>query len=100
MISRSKIVLNHHFYDCQIFEIVRIFYLLTNSVAVVGEVNDATNIQQIYKNAIYHAPYDGLVDACVKLISDLRLREELGRAGLSAIKKIPQAFFTKEILLE
>jgi len=31
-IERSKVVLNHHYYESQIFEIVRVFYLLTNSV--------------------------------------------------------------------
>jgi len=36
LISRSKIVINIHNYDTHIFESVRVFYLLTNSIPVVG----------------------------------------------------------------
>ena len=36
-IARSKIVLNLHQYDAQVFEIVRVSYLLANRRAVVSE---------------------------------------------------------------
>ena len=61
-IERSKLVINHHYYQSQIFEVVRVFYLLTNSVAVVGEVNDTTSIDHIYKEGIHPVQYDGLVE--------------------------------------
>ena len=34
LIARSKLVLNLHYYDSEIFEVVRVFYLLSNSIPV------------------------------------------------------------------
>jgi len=97
-IARSKVVLNLHFYQSQIFEIVRVFYLLTNSIAVIGEVNETTSIDSIYKNGIYAATYNELVVACELICSDDRLRNSLKSRALSTISKYPQQKFTKEIV--
>lgn len=97
-IERSKLVLNHHFYTEQVFEIVRVFYLLTNSVPVVGEVNDATSIDDMYKGGIYLASYKDLVAGCIEVVKDDSLRKELKRAALDTIAKYPQKYFTQEAL--
>lgn len=98
-IERSKIVLNHHYYESQLFEIVRVFYLLSNSVAVVGEVNEATSIDTIYRDGIYAARYENLVDHCVELVRNQQLRDQLKLKALQAISKYPQTSFTKEVLM-
>lgn len=98
-IERSKVVLNHHYYESQLFEIVRVFYLLSNSVAVVGEVNEATSIDTIYRDGIYAARYENLVDHCVELVRNQQLRDQLQLKALQAIYKYPQTSFTKEVLM-
>ena len=97
-IERSKIVLNHHYYESQIFEIVRVFYLLTNSVAVVGEVNDTTSIDSIYQDGIYAAQYEDLISNCVELVSHDTLRDQVQLKALQTISQYPQALFTEEAL--
>jgi hypothetical protein len=97
-IARSKVVLNHHFYESQIFEIVRVFYLLTNAIAVVGEVNDTTAIDDVYKGAISSAGYEGLVDKCLELIGNDALRERSGTRGFEVISKCPQSEYISRIL--
>ena len=97
-IERSKVVLNHHYYEAQIFEIVRVFYLLTNSVAVVGEVNEATSIDAIYKDGICASRYEDLVSHCVALVHHEQLREQLQLKALDSITQYPQSLFTKEVL--
>lgn len=97
-IARSKIVLNHHFYNSQIFEIVRVFYLLTNSVAVVGEVNPATSINSMYLEGIYPAKYEDLLSKCIELIANDRLRHEVEMAALQSIIKFPQKEFIRELI--
>ena len=97
-IERSKVVLNHHYYESQIFEIVRVFYLLTNSVAVVGEVNEATSIDAIYKDGICASRYEDLVSHCVALVHHEQLREQLQLKALDSIAQYPQSLFTKEVL--
>ena len=98
LISRSKIVLNNHFYHSHIFEIIRVFYLMTNSVAVVGEVNPSTSIDPIYLNGIYGVPYLDLHKACLELLEDSARRTKLRQNALETIQQFPQKKFTAELL--
>lgn len=97
-IERSKLVLNHHFYNSQIFEIIRVFYLLTNSVAVVGEVNESTSIDAMYKKGICAVNYANLVDSCIEVIRDDDKRLKIQIEALNSIAKYPQKLFTQEVL--
>jgi hypothetical protein len=97
-IERSKLVLNHHFYNSQIFEIVRVFYLLTNSVAVVGEVNESTSIDTMCRQGIYALNYHDLVAGCVELIENDPVRQRIQVEALNSISKYPQKLFTQEVL--
>jgi hypothetical protein len=98
LIARSKVVLNYHFYSSEIFEIVRVFYLLSNAVPVVGEVNPTTSIDETYKNAIYATPNDGIVAACEKLVKDTSLREAIAKHGYEVISQLHQSVFTRTLL--
>ena len=97
-IERSKIVLNLHLYNSQIFEILRVFYLLTNSVAVVGEVNEATSIDPVCLSGIYSAKYDDLVAKCLKLVSNDSLRRKIQEDALNSISRYSQKLLTREVL--
>jgi len=97
-IGRSKVVLNHHFYRSEIFEIVRVFYLLSNAIAVVAEVNETTSIEQVFNNAIYATPYGGLVACCEKLLLNNADREKVEKNGLEIISKRPQSIFTGQLI--
>jgi hypothetical protein len=98
LISQSKIVLNIHHYDSQIFEIVRVSYLLNNAKAVVSEVNLKTSIESRYLAGIYASSYDNLTQSCLRLIEDAHLRNELEEKSLAVIKKFPQAHLLSNIL--
>ncbi len=98
LISNSKVVLNHHFYTSEIFEIVRVFYLLSNAIPVVGEVNNTTSIDETYKNAICAAPYDEIVEACEKLIHHASNREATAMHGYEVISKLRQSVFTSLLI--
>lgn len=97
-IGRSRLVLNHHFYDSQIFEVVRVFYLLTNSVAVVGEVNSTTLIEERFKCGIVSAPYEALVDATLSLLNNDQQLTELREKAFNCISRYPQTGFMKELI--
>lgn len=84
-IKRSKLVLNMHYFDTHIFEIVRCFYLMTNGVAVVSEVNSSTTIDPRFIDGIAGVPYEQLVDKCVELVNNDLLRKELGYKALHTI---------------
>jgi hypothetical protein len=97
LIANSKVVLNHHFYSSEIFEIVRVFYLLSNAIPVVGEVNNTTSIDQTYKKAICAAPYDEIAEACENLVQNALYREAIAQHGYEVISKLPQSVFTSAL---
>src|SRR5262249_55443542 len=70
LIARSKLVLNIHYYESKIFEIVRVSYLLANSKAVVTECAPGTSLDQGIKSAAICVPSDSLVSACCALIAN------------------------------
>jgi len=98
LIARSKLVLNLHYYESEIFEVVRVFYLLSNSIPVVGEINPSTVVSDIYKNAVLGVPYQELANACIGLVKDDQERELQGRRGLEIIKQFPQKLFTLNLI--
>ena len=98
LIARSKLVLNLHYYDSEIFEVVRVFYLLSNSIPVVGEINPATLVSDVYKNSVLGVPYQELVNACIRLIKDDQARDMQARKGLELIKQNPQHIYTNKLL--
>ena len=81
LIARSKVVLNLHYYESKVFEIVRVSYLLSNFKAVVAECDAGTSIEPDLLEALRTAPYDGLVDACVELVQDEAGRRALAQRG-------------------
>lgn len=97
-IARSKIVLNLHFYDSQIFEIIRVFYLLSNGIPVVGEVNPTTCIPEQYRNAVKEAQYDELVYTCKLMVENKELQEQQAKKGLEVIKRFPQSIYTAQLI--
>lgn len=98
LIARSKIVLNLHYYDSQIFEVVRVFYLLCNSAATIGEINKTTLITEPFKTAIIAASYEELVETCVQFAQNPSLAEAKGSEGFDIFKKYPQKIYTESLL--
>ncbi len=81
VIARSKIVLNVHFYDAKILEIVRVSYLLANLKAVVSECCSDTEIEKGLADSVLAVPYDALVDACQSLLRNEKERHKLETRG-------------------
>ena len=97
-IGKSKLVLNLHFYDSKIFEIVRVFYLLINAIPVVSEIDDDTKYNNNYLKGIKHTKYESLERNILNLLEDEKERKLIGLNGFNIIKKYPQINFTKSIL--
>jgi hypothetical protein len=98
LVARSKIVLNMHYYDTQIFEIVRVFYLLTNRKAVVSEINARTAIDPAYREGVAGAAYDALIGTCISLLGNESERRALEEKAFSAISSMPQRELLKPLL--
>jgi hypothetical protein len=83
LIARSKVVLNMHYYEANIFELVRVSYLLANRKAVVAECNPGTEIDPDIVDAVQLARYEDLVSACAELVADNQARTTLSERGFA-----------------
>ncbi|KUP94609.1 CgeB family protein [Tritonibacter horizontis] len=98
MISRSKVVLNMHFYETQIFEIARVSYLLANKKAVVSEIGENTQIDPDLLNCIQPSTYEDLVETCKSLVADTPRRQELANRGYEIFRNMKQSEYLKHVL--
>jgi SAM-dependent methyltransferase len=69
LIARSKVVLNLHYFEAKVFEVVRVSYLLANRRCVVSERGADPAEEREFEAAVAFAPYHGLVEACLQLAS-------------------------------
>lgn len=97
-ISRSKIILNVHAHKTNIFEIVRISYLLSNRKAVVSELSPGSKVDSDVKGGLIFAEYDGLVEACRSLVSDDSRRSEVEIKGFSAFSSRKEKLILEKVL--
>ena len=97
-ISRAKIVLNMHYWDAAIFEIVRVSHLLANEKCVVSEYGKEPELEAPYWNGVAFSSYDKLVDTCLALLEDDELRTKMAKAGFDALRARKQAEFLKGLL--
>lgn len=94
LIARAKIVLNLHYYDSAIFEIVRCSHLMANKKCVVSEYGNDKALEEKYYGAIDFCRYEDIEDECERLLSNPHLIESYGKAGFERFS----AFSQKEIL--
>lgn len=98
LIARAKVVLNLHYYESSVFEIVRVFYLLANRKAVVAECHEGTDVDPEIRSAVRAVPYDGLTTACLQLVQDPGSRKELEETAFRQISGRPSARFLQPAL--
>ncbi len=97
-IARSRLLLNIHYFDDHIFEVVRCSYLLANGKAVVSEIAPDTEIEDNLRPAVYGATYDGLVDACAGLLADPAALARQAARGARIFRARSQAAFLAEAI--
>lgn len=100
LIARSKVVLNLHFYETSIFELVRVSYLLANRKAVVAECHNGTEIDADMADAVRLAPYHELVNACLHLVGDPTARAELAERGFARMSARRQSDYLSRALAQ
>ena len=84
LVARSKVILNIHYYQAKVFEIVRVSYLLANRCCVVSERGVDPSEEREFEGAVAFAAYEELVETCVRLCADPGARQALQEQGLRA----------------
>lgn len=97
-ISRSKLVLNIHFYRPAILEVIRLGYLLANRKVVVSECNADTEMHEGLEDACFFAPYDKLVDTIINVLRREDLMSEQADRGFASFTAMPYTKILETVL--
>jgi len=89
-IARAKLILNLHFYDAHIFEMVRVSYLLANRKCVVSETGLDAQMEAPVRDGVAFVDYDKLVPTCQFLLSDGEARRRYADRGYECFRALPQ----------
>lgn len=88
-ISRSKVVLNLHFYPNGVFEIFRVSHLVENKRCVVTEAGGCdAGLEDLASRICTYVPREDIVDACWKLVANARMRREQAERAFDEFSKI------------
>lgn len=91
LIARARIVLNMHFYESKVFEIVRVSYLLANGVCVVSEAGADPALEAPFAAGIAFEPYERLAERCAALVADPVTRSQVALRGQQLFRNMPMA---------
>lgn len=97
-IARSKVVINIHHYSSNVFEIVRVSYLLANRVCVLTEGDPADPDVAPFIDGLAIEPYERLIERCTQLVADDNARILLQEKALQTIAARSQAAMLKAVI--
>jgi len=90
LICRSKIILNIHYYETKIFEIIRISHLLANQAFVISEDSTATSTYANLKDGYVECAYSEIVNKVTYYLDNPNERKKIAKKGYDLIKLTPQ----------
>ena len=97
IISKSKVILNIHYYDASIFEIVRISYLLTNKKFVISEKGSDIDLENELKSGLIFGKYNEIIDLCKHYINKTDHRNTIALRGYKLFKEKKQKVYLEKI---
>jgi 2-polyprenyl-3-methyl-5-hydroxy-6-metoxy-1,4-benzoquinol methylase len=97
-IARAKIVLNMHFYEARVFEIVRTSYLLANGRLVLSERGASPEDEAPFETGVAFASYDQLVPRCLALLKNADERQQIAANGQRLMEARPETSYLQPAL--
>ena len=98
LIARSKIVLNIHFYEAKVFEVVRVSYLLANQRVVISERGCNPVEEAAFSTGVVFADYDNLVNTCLDLLSSLEDRNRIAEEGFKLMSQRSEIDYLRNVI--
>jgi hypothetical protein len=95
LIARAKVVLNVHFYEAKVLEMVRLSYLLANRCAVLSERSSDPAEDDVLSAGVAFAEYQELAQRARELIDAPDERARLSQRGFEIISARPAAEFLR-----
>lgn len=98
LVARSRIVLNLHYYDAKVFEIVRVSYLLANRRCVVSERGRVPSEEAPFERGVAFADYPRLADRCLELLARPGERQAIAEEGFRVMSARVEAEYLRAAL--
>lgn len=98
MLARAKIILNLHFYEAKVFEIVRVSYLLANCKCVISERGGDAALETPFENGLIFADAANIPQICVETLADTAKRRAIAENGLALFSRMPQARYLESVI--
>jgi acetyltransferase-like isoleucine patch superfamily enzyme/SAM-dependent methyltransferase len=86
-IARSKILINIHFYESKIFEIVRLSYLFANKKFIVSERSFDDIDSDFFEPGLVFADYENLVQTCLDWLGKHKERAIISQKGFDLMSQ-------------
>ncbi len=90
-IRRAKLVLHIHFYDTALVTPLRFIQPIAQGLPIVSEKSVQTELSNWQKSGVYFAPYDELVDQCLKVLADPLHQQISQQKNVAFIQTLPFA---------
>lgn len=90
LIARAKIVLNLHFYEAQVFEVVRVSYLLANRKFVISEPGGDMELEAPFRDGLVFREAGEIVDCCQEWLRNAEGRKAVAERGFDIMRGRPQ----------
>jgi hypothetical protein len=100
LIARARIVLNLHYHESKVFEVVRVSYLLANERFVVCERGCDPTEAEGFAPGVVFADYGDLVQACVDYLGRPEDRGRIARAGFELMSRRDVCAYLRRVLDE
>lgn len=97
-IARSKLILNIHFYDSKVFEIVRCSYLFANKKFIISEAGNDRTLEDLYVRGAVFGRHGDLARLCVEYLGKDRERAEIAQRGFDIFSRQSQVEFLRGVL--
>ncbi len=97
-IARARIVLNMHYHESKVFEIVRVSYLLAKGRFVISESGCDAQEDAEFAAGVVFAEYGDLVEACATYLGRPNERERIAGAGFELMAKRDMGAYLRGVL--
>ena len=96
-IEQSKVVLNLHLYPSEIFELVRVNYLMHNKVCVLTELSASTKIEQELKELFVCSSREAIASTALELAHCPDMIKEKSSTAYDWLRSRPQELIIKNL---
>ncbi len=96
--ARARIIVNIHYYEAKVFEIVRVSYLLANTRFVVSEKGSDALIEAQYSDGLVFCTAQEMPQVCFEYVQNEKARKAIAQKGFDIFSQLTQAHYLAPVI--